>query len=353
MGQTSSCNSHTVFKFELGWLLRDDFADMVKNIWLNEKVGSTPMEKWQAKIRRLRQHLRGWAKNVSGAYKKEKKDLLDKLDSLNKKAKHTLLSSQERDLKCCLNNRLAQLLREEEVKWYQFAKTKNLLQGDMNTKYFQLLANGKHRKTKIYQLEDDTRIIEGDNNLKAYITTYYKGLFGSLQDSNLQLDESFRADIPQVSDTKNEILTQQFTEEEIKEAIYQMEHNKATGPDDFLAEFYQVFWELIKHDLMALFQDFHRGNLPLYSLNFGTIILLPKCKEACKIQQYRPICLLNVSFKIFTKVATNRLMVVAHKVINPTQTAIMPGRNITEGVIILHETLHEMHCKKQSGVVLK
>jgi hypothetical protein len=97
----------------------------------------------------------------------------------------------------------------------------------MNTKYFQLLANGKHRKTRIYQLEDDMRIIEGDNDLKKYIMTYYKELFGSPQDSNLQLDESFRDDIPHVSGAENEILTQQFTEEEIKEAIGQMEHNKA------------------------------------------------------------------------------------------------------------------------------
>jgi hypothetical protein len=36
-----------------------------------------------------------------------------------------------------------------------------------------------------------------------------------------------------------------------------MEHNKALGPDGFPAEFYQVFWEVIKADLMALFHDFH------------------------------------------------------------------------------------------------
>ena len=83
-----------------------------------------------------------------------------------------------------------------------------------------------------------------------------------------------------------------------------MEHNKSPGPDGFPAEFFQVFLFVIKDDLMALFEDFHRGNLPLYSLNFGTIILLPKCKDATTIQQYRPICLLNVSFKIFTKVLT-------------------------------------------------
>ena len=78
-----------------------------------------------------------------------------------------------------------------------------------------------------------------------------------------------------------------------------MEHNKAPGPDGFPAEFYQHFWELIKVDLLELFQDFHAGQLELFRLNFGEIILLPKVNEAARIQQYRPICLLNVCFKIF------------------------------------------------------
>jgi hypothetical protein len=43
------------------------------------------VEKWEAKIRRLHQYLRWWAKNISGAYKKEKKLLLNKLDELDKK----------------------------------------------------------------------------------------------------------------------------------------------------------------------------------------------------------------------------------------------------------------------------
>ena len=55
------------------------------------EVEGSPLERWQAKIRRLRQHLRGWAKNVSGAYKKEKKELLDKLNELDKKAENVML----------------------------------------------------------------------------------------------------------------------------------------------------------------------------------------------------------------------------------------------------------------------
>ena len=152
---------------------------------------------------------------------------------------------------------------------------------------------------------------------------------------------------------ENEILSDAFTEKEIREAIFQMELNKAPGPDGFPAEFYQTFWEVIKPDLLALFNEFHQGSLPLHSLNFGVITLLPKKAEAIMIQQYRPICLLNVSFKIFTKVLTNRIHLVAHKVIRSSQTDFLPGRFILEGAVVLHETIHELHRKKKSGVILK
>jgi hypothetical protein len=59
-GETRKGNQNSPFKLELGWLLRDGFYDMVKEIWTNENGGSSPMEKWWAKIRRVRQHLRGW-----------------------------------------------------------------------------------------------------------------------------------------------------------------------------------------------------------------------------------------------------------------------------------------------------
>jgi hypothetical protein len=60
------------FKFEIGWLLRDGFFDMVKDIWTLVVEGDTPLERWQSRIRRVRQYLRGWAKNTSGQYKKAK-----------------------------------------------------------------------------------------------------------------------------------------------------------------------------------------------------------------------------------------------------------------------------------------
>ena len=104
---------------------------------------------------------------------------------------------------------------------------------------------------------------------------------------------------------------------------------------------------------MLIFHDLFSGQLQLFQLNFSTITLLPKKTEAVRIEQFRPICLLNVSFKIFTKVRTIRLTQIAHAVMQPTQTAFMSDRNILEGVVVLHETLHEIHTKKLDGVIFK
>jgi hypothetical protein len=56
-------------------------------------------------------------------------------------------------------------------------------------------------------------------------------------------------------------------------------------------------------------------------------------------------------------VGTNRLNKVAKTVVSPMQTAFMRGRNIMEGVVILHKTIHELHTKKEmasfSKLILK
>jgi mannosylglycoprotein endo-beta-mannosidase len=305
----------------------------VKQIWQNEPSGTSPLQKWQFKIQKLRQFRRGWAKNTSGTYKKEKGGIIKKADKLDKKVETQMLSAQEIDLKQCLKQRLTQLLREEELKWYQRAKTTKLLQGDCNTKYFQLVAIGKNRRTRIFQLEQEEGIIEGDENLKRFITNHYKRLFGASERNSFTMIESERDDIPQVTELENEILVSSFMKEEVKKAIFQMEHNKAPGPDGFPAEFYKVFWDLIKDDLLSLFHEFHKVHLPLFSLNFRIITLHPKQKKAKQIQQFRPICLLNVSFKSFTKVMENRVALVAQKVIKPSQTAFMTGRAGTTSVV--------------------
>ena len=93
------------------------------------------------------------------------------------------------------------------------------------------------------------------------------------------MDETLRYDIPQVPEEENEVLTAPFSEE-VKTAVFDMEHNKAPSPDVFSTEFYQFFWEIVKPDLMSLSYEFHAGRLSIRNLNFGVITLLPKIADA-------------------------------------------------------------------------
>jgi hypothetical protein len=78
------------------------------------------------------------------------------------------------------------------------------------------------------------------------------------------MDESRIDDIPQVSLEENTILTSPYSEEEIWKTVFQIEHNKASGLDDFLAEFYETFWDIIKENLLNCLLNSMHGNLSCF-----------------------------------------------------------------------------------------
>jgi hypothetical protein len=132
-----------------------------------------------------------------------------------------------------------------------------------------------------------------------------------------------------------------------------VEKNKAAGPDGIPVEFYQHRWDIIKLDMMQMFNDFHGHMFGLEIINYGIITLIPKGEDADIIQKYRPMCLLQVLFKIFTKAMTARVEPVMGKLIHPCQNTFIRGRYITDGVMLLQEILRESKVKKKQGVVLK
>ena len=80
------------------------------------------------------------------------------------------------------------------------------------------------------------------------------------------------------------------------------------GPDQFPVEFYQRFWLVTKGDFMSMFARLYNGDLSLYKLNFGVITLLHKKKEVVRA---------------------------------------------SEGFVVLHETIHELHSKKLMELSLR
>lgn len=91
-----------------------------------------------------------------------------------------------------------------------------------------------------------------------------------------------------------------------------------------------------------LFRD---GAMPR-GLNDTLVTLIPKVKNHEKIAQLRPISLCNMSYKVITKTMTNRLKLIIPNIVNESQTSFVPGRQITDNILIYQEVLHYMRSRK-------
>jgi hypothetical protein len=142
---------------------------MVKSVCERHLDGVSPIQRWNNKLRLLRKHLGGWARHLARL-----STLIDEIEDI---FEVWLLYTQEIEFKSHYNAHMASMLREEDLKWYQRSKVQFVLEGDSNTRYFYSISNGRHRKKLIHSLVQDEGMIVGHEQLKSYITSYYKNLF--------------------------------------------------------------------------------------------------------------------------------------------------------------------------------
>jgi hypothetical protein len=126
------------------------------------------------------------------------------------------------------------LLKKRKLNRYKEQNKKELLEGANNTRYYHSKANGRRRKTLIISLNQDEGVIEGQENLKRYITDFYRKLFGNLDLTNIRFNNF---GIDRLTTYDCEMLREDFTMDELKAVVFEMAANKAASPYGFNAEF--------------------------------------------------------------------------------------------------------------------
>ncbi|XP_073051225.1 uncharacterized protein [Primulina eburnea] len=293
--QKTKC--HGPFRFQAAWLTHKDFHEVIEKEWqMNLTLGNN--------VEKLIKPLTDWNSSTFGNINRRKRTLMARIEGvqkcLNKQPRHRLLKLETK-----LKQELDTVLEQEELMWFQKSREEWIVSGDRNTKFY-------HAST-----------------MNCQDLTMDKGKFPSLSEANLAT------------------LNAPVLIEEIKQALFDMEPFKAPGPDGFPAGFFQKMWPTVGQSIYdSALNFFTSGNIPK-GMNDTLLTLIPKVSNPELVSQFRPISLCNVSYKILTKTMTNRLKHVMPDLVGPYQSSFVPGRQISDNIIVYQEVLHSM--RKKSG----
>ena len=235
--------------------------------------------------------------------------------------------------------------------------------GDQSTYYFHHLHKQRQQATVIKGLQHDSEApladlstVAGRQQASSVIVDFFSadsnsGMFRqSATDSSAQhtLLSSLDRQLPVTAQQSCEGPEEGITLEELHTALKMSARGKKPGSDGLPYEFYSQFWDLLGPELLAVLQESfqHQNSLPA-SMTQGVISLLHKGKGSPSLlDSYRPITLLNTDYKLLAKALANRFGPAMQHVIDPTQTAFVPGRWIGDNVL---SHLEEVEYLQQTG----
>lgn len=322
------------FKFENMWLKSPGFVEMVKMGWESFSAEGKPGQRLRLKPKMLSEKLWMWNKEVSGNIDIKKKHLIEEISFWDSNDEQRCLLENEKQMRKSVKQDFAKIACMEEIKWKQKAKVQWLKEGDRNTRFFHRITSARRNTNFIYSLVDDDGEEVDSAHLKDHVAAYFMKLY---KDSGLCRPKLNGVQIKRISSFMRNWLEHPFEEEKVKKVVWSIEDEKALGPDGFSMAFFKRCWEVIKKDLMDTLKKFHEEAFLDLGSNF--ISLIPKSEDANKISEFRPITLVNSTYKILSKTLSCRLKEALKEVISPNQIAFLEGRQSVDGVLVANECL--------------
>ncbi|KAM9947696.1 hypothetical protein ACTFIT_001026 [Dictyostelium discoideum] len=164
---------------------------------------------------------------------------------------------------------------------------------------------------------------------------YYETLFKEKECDQETHTELLSTWNPPIDKKKLTEMEDRIEEYEVKLAIEKIAEGKSPGEDGITSSFYKIHQHKLIPILTELFNFFLNNEIPTEFKN-GILTSIYKGKgDVLEISNRRPITLLNVDYKIYSKIINNRILKILPNIISKYQNGFIPGRLLHNNIIAL------------------
>ena len=184
-------------------------------------------------------------------------------------------------------------------------------------------------------------------------TVSYENLYQSRPHDINELGMFFR-NCASLSDREREICDEPLSAQELYSALCGLKPNTSPGPCGWTAEFFKAFWDEIGELYVAVVNEIFETKSLTTSFSQSITTLIPKKQRDKKyVENFRPISLLPVTYKIIAKCLAKRIAKVIDNLIHPDQTGFIKGRYIGENVRTLLDLLEYTEVNHIPGLLMQ
>lgn len=343
------------WKFNASLLNDPEYTNMIKQNIIKWKQEYRSIEddklKWELIKYNVRKSSIAFAKTKTVGVRCKERELVEKIKILeqnltteNHETYQNLCNELE---KIKLNKAQGNIIRSK-VRWFE--------QGEKSTKYFFNLEKRNQIKKNMQKVcKTDGTILTKPKEILKEVEDFYENLYMKSEYIKKEKYPIFlgNGNIPKLNEIMKNVCEGEITKSECLKALKCFKNGKSPGNDGLGVEFYIYFWNDISDLMMACYNKIFDTGLLTKSQRQAIITLIDKKdKDRTYIKNWRPISLLNLDFKIISKVLSMRLIKVLPELISNTQSGYMKGRQISDAIRTIIDIMEYVKEKEMPAMLI-